>query len=248
MRASGKAFLALALAVSFAEAAYAGAIEDANGGVLAARDGKYDDAIRLFTSAINSNELNSTGKAQAYAYRGIAKATLGDYSAAQEDLNFSVALDTPYNADAYAFRGYMALVTGAPQKAATDLAKSAGEKVWAYNALWLSIARMRAGMADTGEVSLANNAMTLNLTQWPGPVVKFLMGQAKREEVSAAANEGDPAKVSERVCDADFYVGEYDLAHNDATAAKPLLQRASEKCPFASFERMGATAELMQLK
>jgi hypothetical protein len=52
----------------------------------------------------------------------------------------------------------------------------------------------------------------------------------------------------ERVCDADFYVAEQDLVRGDAAAAKPLLQRAAEKCPFASFERMGATAELMRLK
>lgn len=248
MRAFGKAFLALALMAPFADAARAGGIEDANAAVLAARTGKYDDAIRLFTSAINSDELNLTGRAQAYAYRGIAKATVGDYDGSAEDLNFSVALDSPYNADAYAFRGYMALVTGAPQKAAVDLAKSASLKIWGYNALWLSLARMKAGVADEGEVSLANNATTLDLNQWPGPVVKFLMGQAKREEVAAAANQGDPAKVVERVCDADFYVAEYDLAHNDAAAAKPLLQRAADKCPFASFERMGATAELAHLK
>jgi len=248
MRACGSPFLALALAFSCAGTAHAAGIDDANAAVIAAKDGKYDDAVRLFTSAINSDELNTTGRAQAYAYRGIAKATLGDYEAAQEDLNFAVALDTAYNADAYAFRGYMALVTGAPQKAAVDLEKSASLKIWSYNALWLSVARMKAGIADTGEVSLANNAMTLNLGQWPGPVVKFLMGQAKAQDVAAAANEGDPAKLTERVCDADFYVGEYELAHNNAAAARPLLERAAEKCPFASFERMGATAELMRLK
>ena len=74
--------------------------------MLAARDGKYDDAIKLFTSAINSDELNLKGRAQAYAYREIAKATTGDYDAAQFDLNFAVALDSDYNGDAYAFRGY----------------------------------------------------------------------------------------------------------------------------------------------
>lgn len=248
MRAFGGTLLVLALIVPFAGTADASGIDDANAAVVAARDGKYDDAVRLFTSAINSDELNPTGRAQAYAYRGIAKATLGDYGGSAEDLNFSVALDTPYNADAYAFRGYMALVTGAPQKAAADLAKSAGLKVWSYNALWLALARMKAGVVDTGSVSLANNATTLTIGQWPWPVVKFMMGQATREEVAAAANEGDPAKTVERVCDADFYVGEYDLAHNDSASARPALRRAAEKCPFASFERMGATAELMQLK
>jgi lipoprotein NlpI len=248
MRASGGILAALALMALALVPAQASGLDDANAAVKAARDGKYDDAIRLFTNAINSDDLNTKGRAQAFAYRGIAKATLGDYDSAQEDLNFSVALDTEYNADAYAFRGYIALVTGAPQKAAVDLAKSAGLKIWAYNALWLSVARMRSGMADTDAVSLANNAMMLSADQWPAPVVKFFLGQAKAEEVAAAANQGDPAKLAERVCDADFYVAEYDLAHDDVAGAKSLFQRAADKCPFASFERMGATAELKRLK
>jgi len=248
MRKFVKATLTLALLFLPAGVASADGIEDANAAVKAARDGKYEDAIRLFTSAINSDELNLAGRAQAYAYRGIAKATIGDYDAAAEDLNFSVALDSPYNADAYAFRGYIGLVTGGDAgKAAADLAKSASLKVWGYNALWLSLARMKAHVPDTDNVSLANNAMKL-MDQWPMPVIKFLLGQTKVDEVRTAANAGDPAKLNERVCDADFYVAEYNLAHNDAAGAKPLLDHATQICPFASFERMGAAAELMRLK
>ena len=248
MRKFVKATLTLALLFLPSSMASAGGIDDANAAVKAARDGKYEDAIRLFTSAINSDELNLTGRAQAYAYRGIAKATVSDYDGAAEDLNFSVALDSPYNADAYAFRGYIGLVTGGDAaKAAADLAKSANLKVWGYNALWLSLARMKAHVPDTDNVSLANNARTL-MDQWPMPVIKFLLGQTKIEEVRAAANEGDPARLNERVCDADFYVAEYNLARNDKAAATPLLQHATQVCPFASFERMGAAAELMRLK
>jgi lipoprotein NlpI len=248
MRKFVKATLTLALLFLPSGMASASGIDDANAAVKAARDGKYEDAVRLFTSAINSDELNLTGRAQAYAYRGIAKATLGDYDAAAEDLNFSVALDSAYNADAYAFRGYIGLVTGGDAaRAAADLAKSANLKVWGYNAMWLSLARMKAHVPDTDNVSLANNAKTL-MDQWPMPVIKFLLGQTKIEEVRAAANEGDPARLNERVCDADFYVAEYNLAHNDAAGAKPLLDHATQVCPFASFERMGAAAELMRLK
>lgn len=248
MRNFVKATLTLALLFLPPNLAQAGGIDDANAAVKAARDGKYEDAIRLFTSAINSDELNLAGRAQAYAYRGIAKATIGDYDAAAEDLNFSVALDSPYNADAYAFRGYIGLVTGGDAaKAAADLAKSASLKVWGYNALWLSLARMKAHVPDTDNVSLANNAMKL-MDQWPMPVIKFLLGQANVDEVRAAANTGDPAKLNERVCDADFYVAEYNLAHNDPGGAKPLFDHATQVCPFASFERMGAAAELMRLK
>jgi lipoprotein NlpI len=228
--------------------ALATGIDDANSAVLAARAGKYDEAIRLFTSALNGDDLNLTGRAQAFAYRGVAKAATGDYDGAKEDLNFAVALQSPYDADAYAYRGYFELVLGESAKAAADLGKSADLKIWPYNVLWLSLAREMAHVPDTDNHSLKANAAQLDLAQWPGPVVEYLMGDGTPESVNAAAEQGDPTRVVERVCDADFYVAEQDLAHGEMAAAKPLLQHAADKCPFASFERMGATAELMRLK
>jgi lipoprotein NlpI len=240
--------LPVVAALVCADAAGAAGIEDANNAVLAARNGKYEDAIRLFTNALNSDELNLSARAQAYAYRGIAKATTSDYDGAKEDLNYSVALQSPYASDAYAYRGYFELVLGESEKSAADLAKSAELKIWPYNVLWLSLAREKAHVPDTDNHSLKANAAQLDLAQWPGAVVKYLMGEGTPQSVNAAAQQGDPARVVERVCDADFYVAEQDLVRGDAAAAKPLLQRAAEKCPFASFERMGATAELMRLK
>jgi lipoprotein NlpI len=232
--------------------------DDANRAVVAARNGRYDEAIELFTRAINSDELGLKNRAQAYAYRGIAKATTGDYDGAQLDLNSSVALDSDFNADAYAYRGYIKLVLGQAKEAVVDLDKSAELLIWPYNVLWLHLARLKAGLPDQGPRSLANNAITLDvkrnqdgtpgLARWPGALVKFMQGTGTRESVAAAAQEGDPARLAERVCDVDFYLAELDLARNDAAAARPQLERAAEKCPFASFERMGATAELMRLK
>ena len=235
-------------ALASAEVALAAGVEDANRAVQAARNGQYDEAIRLFSNAINGDELDLTSRAQAYSYRGIAKATTGDYDGAQEDLNSAVALQSAYAADAYAYRGYFELVQGDSGKAAADLSRSADLKIWSYNVLWLSLARERANVPDTDDHSLKSNAGRLDLAQWPGPVVKYLMGEGTPESVNAAARQGDPARVVERVCDADFYIAEQDLAHGDLAAAKPLFRRAAEQCPFASFERMGATAELTRLK
>jgi lipoprotein NlpI len=240
--------LTAAALVLCAGTAVASGIDDANNAVRAARDGKYDEAIRLFTSAINSDELNLSGRAQAYAYRGIAKATTGDYDGAREDLNFAVALQSDYSADAYAFRGYFELVQGDSANAAADLARSAAQKIWPYNVLWLSLARQKAHIPDTDNLSLKAHAARLDLTQWPGLVVKYLLGETTADATKAAAKEGDPARLNERVCDADFYVAERDLAEANVAAAKPLLQHAVQICPFASFERMGATAELMRMK
>jgi len=236
----------------------AAAAEDANAAVVAARDGKYEEAIDLFTRAINSDELGLANRARAFGYRGIAKATTGDYEGAQLDLNSSVALDSDFNADAYAYRGYMRLVLGRPKEAVADLEKSAELLLWHYNVLWLHLARLKAGVPDTGPRSLANNAITLDvkrnqdgspgLTRWPGALVKFMQGAVTREAVAAAAQAGDPARLAERVCDVDFYLAEIDLARGDNAAAKTQFERAADKCPFASFERMGSTAELMRLR
>lgn len=232
--------------------------DDANKAIVAARNGQYDDAIALFTSAINSDELGLTNRAKAFAYRGIAKATTGDYEGAQLDLNSSVALNSDFNADAYAYRGYIKLVLGQSKDAVVDLEKSAELLIWPYNVLWLHLARLKAGVPDEGPRSLQNNAITLEvkrnqdgttgLSRWPGALVKFMQGSGTRDAVDAAAQDGDPARLAERVCDVDFYLAELDLAHDNVAAAKPQFERAAEKCPFASFERMGATAELMRLK
>jgi lipoprotein NlpI len=190
----------------------------------------------------------SPRRAQAYAYRGIARAATSDYVGAKEDLDLAVALDTEYNPEAYAYRGYFEMVTGEAAKGAADLEKSARFKVWSYQAMWLALARAKAHVPDTDDISLKMNSEMLKMDQWPGPVVKFLLGEAPASSVALAAEAGDPSRLKERTCDANFYVAESHLAHGDAAAAKPLLTRAAADCPFASFERMGATAELTRLK
>ena len=243
-----RAVLAAGALILVSAAARADGIDDANSAVRAAQAGQYDEAIQHFTDAINSNELNLTSRAQAFAYRGIAKATTGDYGGAKGDLDLAVALDSPYNPESFAYRGLIEMVTGEPDKAAADLAKSARMKIWSYNVLWLALARAKAHVPDTDDVSLKANAAMLKTDAWPGPVLKFLMGEGKREALEPTAQTGDPARIAERVCDVDFYTAEFDLAHGDAATAKPHLARAADKCPFASFERMGATAELMRMK
>src|SRR3979490_2456529 len=94
MTLAGKvSFLAMAAFLASTREALSTGVDDANQAVMAARNGQYDDAIRLFTSAINSDELNVKSRAQAFAYRGIAKATTNDYEGALLDLNYAVALD-----------------------------------------------------------------------------------------------------------------------------------------------------------
>ncbi len=124
------------------------------------------------------------------------------------------------------------------------MAKGADLLIWPYNVLWLSIARTKAGLPDAGEHSLKNNAAMLDLARWPGPVLKFYQGGMSADQVRSAAEMGDPAQKASRVCDANFYIGEYDLGRGNAATAKAPLESAAADCPFSSFERVGAGAEL----
>jgi hypothetical protein len=54
MRALRKVLLATGLLLLPTDLTQAAGVDDANAAVAAARSGKYDDAIRLFTNAINS--------------------------------------------------------------------------------------------------------------------------------------------------------------------------------------------------
>src|SRR5262249_2867334 len=144
-------------------------------------------AIQLFSNAVNAEGLDLHDRAKAFSYRGIARATTGDYDGAQADLNSAVALGSDYTPDALAFRGYFRLVRGQAKEAAADLDKSADDHIWPYNVLWLYLARQKANIPDDGPHSLSANAGLLgrqlnqegtsDLVRWPGAVVKFMQGQ-----------------------------------------------------------------------
>src|SRR3954451_19102466 len=102
MPAIGRAFLALAALFLSADMVRAAGVDDANAAVLAARNGKYGDAIRLFTNAVNSDDLTLKSRAQAYAYRAVPNAPTRDHAGPQDDLTRSVPLNSDYAADSYA--------------------------------------------------------------------------------------------------------------------------------------------------
>ena len=56
-----------------------------------------------------------------------------------------------------------------------------------------------------------------------------------------------PATQRNQTCEADFYVGEWQVLHANAALAKPLLQAAAANCPNDFIERAAAGAELERL-
>lgn len=92
-------FWAAALALTIATCAYAGGIEDGTEGLAALNRGSYDEAIRLFTKALNEGDLSTDDTEFAYYNRGKAYLAKGDTRHAIADLKRAVQLK-PDDSDA----------------------------------------------------------------------------------------------------------------------------------------------------
>jgi lipoprotein NlpI len=115
----------------------------------------------------------------------------------------------------------------------------------AYPLLWLDIARFSNGKPDA---DLAKEAQTIDLKAWPGPLVSLYLGQSTPEAASQAAQEGEATDRDGRVCEAHFYIAEWQLQHQAKDAALTLLNQAVQDCPRENVERDAATVELKRLK
>jgi lipoprotein NlpI len=139
-------------------------------------------------------------------------------------------------------RGFAHFYAAHYHAAAADLARAVADKpADAYPALWLYLARTRAGEATAAAAELAANARSLKASDWPYAVVELFLGQRTPEATLAA-----PGKPDER-CEAQFYIGEWQLLRADQTAAIESLKTAASTCPKDFVEATDAHAELKRL-
>jgi lipoprotein NlpI len=117
----------------------------------------------------------------------------------------------PDDPSPYFDRGRAGLYSGQLHSAIDDFVKARTLKPDnAYFVIWLHIARSRDHDNDREE--LAANAAKLDQAKWPWPIVSLALGSSNPQGVREAAQAGESARVRlERNCEADFYIGVYDL-------------------------------------
>ena len=115
---------------------------------------------------------------------------------------------------------------------------------YTYGALWLYLAQ--AHVHQDGGSALADRSQSLDLSQWPGPIIQYYLGTVSAADVFAAAKQGDPAYLADQACEAHFYVGELNLVSGRAAQAQPDLAQAADTCPKSSAERDAARIELLR--
>jgi lipoprotein NlpI len=213
-----------------------------NRGIAHWSKGELDAALADYASALSI----APHYVAALHNRAVAFRDQGQAEAAIIDLDASLKLD-PEDAFAYETRGRIQLYAGAIGPATADLAKAQSlDPQDAYAVLWLHIARARAGTDDAEEFS--RNAGRLDRARWPGPIVNLFLGVTGMPEVHAAAGAAKEASERQaRACDADFYIGMYQLLRGAKADARRLFEVASHRCPRTFVERGAAQAELKRL-
>ena len=111
--------------------------------------------------------------------------------------------------------------------------------------LWRYAAQVRA-RRDARAV-LAREVGSESLEEWPGPIVKFLLGKLPAGELEVIAESDDAAKRANGKCPTAFFMAMDALRRNDKTRARELLQLTQARCPTISELNWAASSELKRL-
>jgi|CZKC01.1.fsa_nt_gi tetratricopeptide (TPR) repeat protein len=144
-------------------------------------------------------------------------------------------------------RGFARMLNGDYEGAAADFHKSFSFNIWVPSTmLWLHWSNLHLGKDDHDE--LAKNATRVDPKRWPGPALRFALGQIPTEEMLAAAKDPSDMVTKEQEADAYFEAGEYYLSIHDAGNAQKMFLEVLSRNQHYSVAEFGAKAELNTLK
>ena len=211
-------------------------------GIAYADKGDYDRALQDYAQALQIVPDDDV----ALASRGDVYLRKGDFERAIQDYDKAIKPDSAMDAlrgwtDHRGFAHFYLSQFDAAQK---DFAASlAGFPVPRPSpTIWLYLARARGGQSAQDE--LAKGAATLNLKDWPGPVINFYLGKTSPALVLAAARSSDPKKDREQRCEAYFFMGEKALLEHKSDEARRLFQQAVDARSDDSYMNQAAQVEL----
>lgn len=178
-----------------------------------------------------------------YICRAITYKAMGDADHAIADYDHVIGLDAK-DASAYRYRGTVYFLSGAFAKALADFDQSVQlVPEQAYTALWRDLAASRVSQPSRLKEAMSR----LDMTRWPAPLVRLLVGEISIEEMFAAADDANAAIKKGQICEANFYSAELALQRNDNDEASRLLKLAVADCPKSFVEYSSAKTELGML-
>jgi tetratricopeptide (TPR) repeat protein len=233
---------------------------------------KYDDALKVFADGLAaswytmhfytlrsqayrlSNRFEEAKKesdaaiqrdrdyAPAFLERGKARRETGDLSGANSDFRTASHLRSD-DSDFQLSLGVAQWESGLFDDAEHSFKHATGDPDQTrYAFLWLYLTDMKQRWPGRG---WQNKAARIDQQKWPGPIIGLIAGSATADSVFAAAKADDT--YGTRVCEANFYVAEWQLAQGNKAEGKRLLDVATQVCTPTSDEFSAAKFDLKRL-
>lgn len=111
--------------------------------------------------------------------------------------------------------------------------------------LWRYAAQVRA--RRDARTALVRDVGAESLNEWPGPILRFLMGKGTAGELEVAAESDDGAKRANGKCPSAFFLGMDAVRRGDRQRAREQFQLAQVRCPTVSELNWAASSELKRL-
>ena len=164
--------------------------------------------------------------AAAYLTRGEVYTRLGRYDDALADFEQVRRLD-PDSRGLPRSRGHASFMRGDFRAAQADfrrVAEERGGEEQLHALIWLYLATARLG--EDGRATISALPAGADLSQWPGPAVMLLLGEATPEEMLAGAWSFERKTEVLNLCEAYFFLGHYRLLAGDREGARRAFQDA----------------------
>ena len=179
---------------------------------------------------------------------GLALFDLGRVEEALNYFNAAVQIGkAPDNSEFYWRRALAKLYMSDAAAAADDAAMALKLRpAYPYYAIWLHVARARAGQSDADE--MAANGKNVDRSKWPWPIVALFLGLMNPDGVQTAASAAEqPRARAAQSCEANFFIGVFQIEKGAPAGARPLLQSAADHCPYSFVQHSAARLELKRL-
>lgn len=173
----------------------------------------------------------------AAAYRN-GKLAPQDNTLAAEWLDKAAKGGSPY-ANLYSGRNLLARrdYAGAAARLRSALDKLPAER---HGALWLYVARMRAGQPELAKSELATIFTRTQNDEWPKPIGEFYLGNLSADKLLAQAGDAN-SEGKERRCEALAAMGDWYRAHAQPEQVKGIDAQIAASCttPELTYTRLG---------
>jgi tetratricopeptide (TPR) repeat protein len=147
------------------------------------------------------------------------------------------------------YRGHARFNLGQYDAAADDFGDALADRTTLRSRLgpllWRYAAQVR-GRRD-GRATLARDLGAEDLSEWPGPIARFLLGKLPAGELEVLAETDDAGKRANGKCPSAFFMAMDALRRGDRRRAREQLQLTQARCPTISELNWAASSELKRL-